>query len=409
MTVDISALDRSNILDIDIGSPETKKRMRALSAEWAQRPPFYVLRDGHVLVICCRHADALEVYRDTTRFHTEVPRTPGYEMFDKFMGVRVLAQMDGEAHARVRRLMAPAFSPKSIARLETGITRAVDGLLDAIKANGPEFDAMSSYASRLIAETLLTVMLRLTESEKTIFLRMHEVIPLVTYTKAGESYPEECVRAFADARALINEMIADRRRAPQEDFITDLVAARDNDDRLSDEELFDQIFTVCAGALSATTQSFGGTIYALYSHPEIVKVLQASPELIPQAIEESRRWQSGGYLTFPRFAQCDTEVGGTKIQKGMVVRVSNQAAHYDPLVYPDPLRFDIYRNAKNISFGSGPHLCIGQRLAKMATQIAVERILRVLPNARMKDVNMELSFGGSVGELRIQSLPMLVN
>jgi cytochrome P450 len=409
MAIDVSTLNPANIVDLDIGSQETKSRMREISAEWAQRPPIYILRDGHVLVICGRHADVLEVYRDTTRFSTEVPKQPGYEMFDKFMGVRVLAQMDGEAHGRIRRLMAPAFSPKSVARLEGGITKAVDGMLDDIASGPNEFEAMEKYGSRLIVESLLTVMLGLTADEKKVFLRMHEAIPLITYTQAGHKYPDECIQAFADARALINSMIAERRRTPREDFITELISARDNDDYLSDEELFDQIFTVCAGALSATTLSFGGTLYGLYSHPEVVRELQTNPALVSQAIEECQRWHSGGYLTFPRFAQCDTQVGGTEIRTGMIVRVSNMAAHYDPTVYPDPLRFDIGRTTRNVAFGSGPHLCVGQRMAKAAIRIAVERILVRLPDARLEDPEMKLRYGGSVGELRIQSLPMLVS
>jgi cytochrome P450 len=406
--IDALGIDRANILDLDIGSPETKKRLRALAVEWAQRPPFYVLRDGHVLVICGRHADVLEVYRDQARFSSVIPKGPGYEMFDKFMGVRVLAQMDGEPHARIRQLMAPAFSPKSIGRLEAGITDAVDRTLDDIESGGPEFDAMEQYGSRLIVESLLTVMLGLSPEEKAVFLRMHHVIPLITYTQAGHAYPDECIRAFADARILINSMIAERRTAPREDFITDLIQAHDNDDRLNDEELFDQVFTVCAGALSGTTLSFGSTLYSLYYHPETIGELRSKPALIPQAIEEAQRWHSGSYLSFPRFAQCDTEVGGTPIKKDMVVRVSVLAAHSDPTVYPDPSRFDIHRGAKNLAFGSGPHLCIGQRMAKLAMRIGVDRLINRFPEARLKDRDMELNYVGSVGELRIKSLPMIV-
>ena len=99
-------------------------------------------------------------------------------------------------------------------------------------------------------EALMTVMLKLSPERKKVFLEMHRVIPLVTYTEAGHSYPEECVKAFAEARRVINEMIAERRANPVQDLIGDLVAARDNNDRLSDEEMFDQIFTVTAGAFA---------------------------------------------------------------------------------------------------------------------------------------------------------------
>lgn len=403
----LEELDQRKVVHIDLGSRATKERMLALCAEWATREPFYVPRDGHIIVICSRFADAMEVYQDRDRFSNAVPKAPGFEMFDKFMGVRVLAQMDGAPHDRIRRLMAPAFSPKAINRLEGGISDAVDGLLDAIEEKGPAFDGMQDFAEHLVTEALLTKMLGLTDEQKQVFLEMHRVIPLITYTEAGHSYPEACVQAFANARDLINQMVAERHKAPREDLISELIAARDEGDKLSDDEMFDQIFTVTAGALSGTTLAAGGILYSLYRHPDALREIRENPALIPQAIAECQRWFVGGYMTFPRFATVDTEVGGTPIRKGMVVRVCPQAAHYDPEVYPDPLRFDLHRNPRNIAFGSGPHLCLGHHFAKLLLKVAVQRLIARFPQARLADPNMTLEFGGSVGELRIVSLPMV--
>lgn len=404
--IDLASLDQSKIKRIDLGSDETKENMRRMCAQWATEAPFYVPRDGHVIVICGRHADALEVYQDRERFMNAVPKEPGYEMFDKFMGVRVLAQMDGEPHDRVRRLMNIALAPKAVNQLETEVAARIDGLLDKIEAKGPGFDGMQDFAQHLITEALLGAMLQLDDEQKGTFLEMHRVIPLITYTEAGHSYPEECTRAFANARAMIDSMVAERRAQPREDFITQLIEARDSGDKLKDEEMFDQIFTLTAGALSGTTLSAGAVLYTLYSHPDAVAYVQQTPSEIPAVIAEAQRWHSGGYMTFPRFAQCDTEVGGTKILKGMVVRVCPQAAHLDPTVYPDPLKFDVMRNPRNIAFGSGPHLCLGHFFAKLVLRSAIERLTTRFPNAQLIDRNMKLSYGGSVGELKIKSLPM---
>jgi cytochrome P450 len=409
--IDASTLDQSKIVDIDLGSPETKKKMRELSAAWATGDPFYVLRDGFVFVLCCRHRDALEVYQDPECFSTAVPRRPGFEMFDKFMGVRVLTQMEGEAHARVRRLMNNALAPRSVARIEQAMIARFDALIDRIEERGPggRFDAMGDYGEHLVSEALLTVMLRLSPTQKEIFLDMHRVIPLITYTGSGHSYPQQCIDAFAAARVAINELIEERRANPGDDLISDLIAARDNDDRLNDEELFDQIFTLTAGALSGTTLGAGNVMYALYRHQDAIAEIQAQPELLPAAISECQRWHSGGYMTFPRFATRDTEVGGTKILKGMVVRVSPQAAHYDPVAFPDPLRFDIHRRPRDIAFGYGPHACLGHFLAKSILRNAVSRLLTRLPGARLENPDIALDYGGSVGELKIKSLPMLAS
>lgn len=408
-TMEVAGLDPAKVVEIDLGSQETKQRIRAMSAEWAKREPFYVPRDGHIFVICGRHRDCLEVYQDRTRFSTAVPKESGFEMFDKFMGIRVLAQMDGEPHDRVRRLMNNALAPRAINRLEGVISDAFDALLDRIEQKGPQFDGMADYGEHLIADALLTVMLKLTEEQKAVFLEMHRVIPLVTYTEAGHSYPEVCLHAFAEARRVINEIIVERRANPGDDLISDLIAAREGTDKLSDTEMFDQIFTLTAGALSGTTLGAGNMLYSLYVNPEAIPAIKRDPDLVDQVIAEAQRWHTGGYMTFPRFALCDTEVGGTAIRKGMVVRVSPQAAHLDPEVYPDPLKFDVYRNPRIIAFGSGPHACLGFFLAKLVLRLAVQRLIARFPDARLVDPEMELEYGGSVGELKIKSLPMLTH
>ena len=132
--------------------------------------------------------------------------------------------------------------------------------------------------------------------------------------------------------------------------------------------------------------------------------------LIPDAIEECLRLGSNGYFTFPRICTRDTEIGGTKILKGMVVRPSPLAPNYDPDQFPDPLRFDIHRKPKRIlSFGAGPHHCVGNILGRTTITTAIRRLLERFPKAHMIDPNFTPVYGGAVGELRLQSLPMRIH
>jgi cytochrome P450 len=403
----LSDLDRRNIVDIDLGGPEFKQNARAIMAEWAKRPPFYVFSHGPPQVICGRYADVQEVFGDPGRFSSELPRGPGFEQFDKFMGVQFITQMDGERHGRIRRLLLPAFSARSLARLEARIGEIVESMLDDIARGGEEFDAMADYGAHLVGNALLTAMLNLDARQKTTFLAFHDVLPKTTYTKPGEPFPAECVEAFERAGAIVEELIAAKRQRPGEDFISDLVLAREKGDRLTDRELFDQIFTICGAALSATSRAAGGTLHTLYSHPDQLAQLVDNPALIPDAIEECLRYASNGYFTFPRIATCDTEVGGTRILKGMVVRPSPQAANYDGAVFPDPMRFDIHRKPKRImAFGAGPHHCIGNILGRTTITIAITRLLARFPQARLADPAFVPSYGGAVGELRLQHLPL---
>jgi cytochrome P450 len=310
----LTDLDASNVVDLDLGSTEFKQNARRLMAEWARRPPFYVLSSGPPQVVCGRYAHVHEVFADTERFSSEMPKGPGFEQFDKFMGVQFITQMDGERHTRIRRLLMPAFSSR-LAQLEAHITEIIDGMLDKIERGGDDFDGMEDYGAQLVVGALLNAMVNLDERQKEIFLAFHEVLPLTTYTKPGQPFAPECVRAFDRAANLVHEIIAERRRQPGPDFISDLIMARDQGDKLTDHELFDQIFTICGAALSATSRAAGGALYSLYSHPDQLAELIAEPDLIPEAVEECLRIASNGYFTFPRMATRDTEVGGTKILK----------------------------------------------------------------------------------------------
>ena len=405
----LADLDRSKVIDVDLGSDEFKQHARAILAGWAKRPPFYVLSSGPPQVVCGRYADVHEVFSDTERFSSEVPRGPGFEQFDKFMGVQFITQMDGERHARIRRLLMPAFSSRSLSRLEARITEIIEGMLDKIESRGNDFDGMQDYGAQLVVGALLTAMANLDERQKGVFLAFHEVLPLTTYTKPGAPFAPECVHAFDRAAQLVREIISQRRADPREDFINDLITARDQGDKLSDRELFDQIFTICGAALSATSRAAGGALYTLYSHPDQLAELVREPSLIPAAVEECLRIASNGYFTFPRLATRDSEVGGTKILKGMVVRPSPQAANYDPDVFADPMRFDIHRHPKRImAFGAGPHHCIGNILGRTTITIAIRRMLARFPKAKLADPEFVPVYGGAVGELRLRQLPMRI-
>ncbi len=405
----LADLDRSKVIEIDLGNAEFKANAHRHMAEWARKPPFYVLGQGQPQVIVGRYADVHKVFSDTETFASEMPRGPGWEQFNKIMDAQFVTQMDGAQHARVRRLLMPAFSSRRIEQLKQSIARMVDEMLDRIEANGPEFDAMKDLGAHLVVDALLTAMVNMDERRKAVFVAFHDLIPGTTYVKPGETWAPELRQAFDRTMEEIKVIIEERRTAPREDFISDLVNARDAGDKLNDRELFDQIFGVCGASLSATSRAAGGALYLLYTHDDQRKQLIADPSLIPDALEECLRLGSNGYFTFPRIATKDTEVGGTRIFKGMVVRPSPLAPNYDPDVFPDPLRFDIHRKPKRIlSFGAGPHHCIGNILGRMAITVAITRLLGRFPKATIREPDFTPVYGGAVGELRLQSLPMRI-
>src|SRR5919107_1708592 len=256
----LAELDRSNVVDVDLGSDEFKANAHRHMAEWARRPPFYVLGSGPPQVVVGRYADVHKVFSDTETFASEMPRGPGWEQYNKIMDAQFVTQMDGEQHARVRRLLMPAFSSRRIEQLQESITGIVDGMLDRIDENGPEFDALADYGAHLVVDAGLTAMVAMDEERKAIFTAFHDLIPGTTYVKPGESWSPELRRAFDRTMEEVRVIIEERRVSPRPDFISDLVNARDAGDKLNDRELFDQIFGICGASLSATSRAAGGAL-----------------------------------------------------------------------------------------------------------------------------------------------------
>src|ERR1700728_2177386 len=263
-------LDRNNVVDVDLGSAEFKANAHRHMAEWARRSPFYVLGHGQPQVIVGRYVDVHKVFSDTETFRSEMPRGPGWEQFNKIMFAQFVTQMDGDQHARVRRLLIPAFSSRRIEQLQDSIARLVDGMLDRIEANGPAFDGMQDFGAHLVVDALLDAMVNMDQRRKAVFVAFHDVIPGTTYVKPGESWSPELRHAFDRTMEEITAIIEERRVSPRSDFISDLINARDQGDKLNDSELFDQIFGICGASLSATSRATGGALYLLYTHPEQV-------------------------------------------------------------------------------------------------------------------------------------------
>jgi cytochrome P450 len=398
--------DRDNAIELDLGGQDFKANARAHLLEWSKKRPFYIFNNGPPMVVAGRYSDVHEIFSDAERFASELPRGRGYEQYDKFMGVQFITQMDGEQHARLRRLLMPAFSARRMAQMEGRIADIIDGMLDAIERGPDDFDAMNDFAARLVVGALLTAMISLSPEQQQVAVDFQDVMPLTTTAKPGEPWPEVCQIAYKKMTDLVSEVIAERRKNPTEDFLGDIVMAHDQGDKLTDKELFDQIFGIF-GALATTPRSASGLMLELYTNRDQLDDLKAHPELVEDAVEEGLRIAGNGYFTFPRIATRDTEVGGTFIEKGMIVRPSIMSANYDADLFPDPMRFDIRRKPKRImTFGAGPHHCIGNLLGRLTLRLAIGKFIRRFPDARLADENFVPVYGGAVGELRMKSLPM---
>ncbi len=414
MTDVFETLDPAKFVDIDLQSDIVRQQFPDILADWATRPPFYILQNGDPQAVVSRFADMKEVVNGRGRFAATPPETStaGMRKFvpNKFMRVVPPTQMEGPPHARIRRLINPAFGEGAIRAFEPVIHKRLGEMIDRIEKNGPEFEAMGDLCAQLMPEVMLEAMFGFTPEERRIFVRMNHCLRLTKKLKPDEPFPAEYVAAFDEAEETINAIIADRRRNPRHnDIVSELIATSDDGDMLSDVELFELIFIFGAGAIESTASSFAAALMMLGRHPDQFDEIKADTSLIPQAIDECMRIHGPGFLLFTRYAQIDTELGGTFLPAGMPVYVSHQAAALDPKQFPDPLKFDIHRKPANVPvFGGGVHFCVGNRLAKAVMRIALTELVTRFPGLRLKDPQFQPNYVGSLSETQIETLPMLL-
>jgi pimeloyl-[acyl-carrier protein] synthase len=186
--------------------------------------------------------------------------------------------------------------------------------------------------------------------------------------------------------AYFRDLVAQRRAVPTDDLISDLIAARDGTDRLSEDELLATCALLFFAGHETTVNLIGNGMLALLRNPDQLQLLCTQPELIDNAVEELLRYDSPVQRTF-RLAAEDVQFGNQRIRAGEQVMVMLGAANRDPRRFADPDRLDLLRvdAAQHLSFGGGMHYCVGAPLARMEAQVALTTLLQRLPGLRLRD------------------------
>jgi cytochrome P450 len=191
------------------------------------------------------------------------------------------------------------------------------------------------------------------------------------------------VAASRELRGYFAEIIADRRRHTRDDLVSQLVSAEVDGRRLSDDEIYPFLLLLLPAGAETTYRSSSNLLFGLLSDPAQLDLVRADRGLVPQAIEESLRWETPA-LTVVRLATEDVELGGVSIPAGSFVAVSLGAANRDPDRYADPDAFDVMReNGQAISFGHGIHKCLGMHLARLEMRVLLNAVLDRLPGLRL--------------------------
>jgi cytochrome P450 len=349
-----------------------------------RRDPVHRCPDGSFFLT--RYDDVVAVYADhhtwssdkRVEFSPKFGASPLYEHHTTSVVFR-----DPPDHTRIRKLFAPAFTPRALAALEPRVVRFVDGLLDNAAARGG-MDLVDDFAAALPVQ-LIGDMLGVPQTERGPLRGWSLAILGALEPEPGRERLESGSRAVEEFKDYLRRLIADRRRRPSTDpgeILSALLAAEDAGDRLTELELLHQCIFLLNAGHETTTNLIANALVALLEHPDQLARLRAEPGSIGSAVEEFLRFQSPNQLGNRR-AVRDAVVGGVAMAEGTLVTLGIGAANRDPAQFADPDRLDIARTPnRHLAFITGIHACAGMWLARMEGRVAIGRLVARFSNLR---------------------------
>jgi cytochrome P450 len=341
-----------------------------------------------------KHADVTQVSKDPETFSSAAGHIYLWDLEPDALEVRrSLIETDGPAHARLRRIVSSAFTPRKVRDYEAYTREIAQELLDAAVARG-EFDWVEGLAAPLPINVIVSILgIPDEDAEMMIDLSNHLAegtsdIPLDP-NAYGNTTPLRLLPFNSPASHALFEygrrIGEERRRDPKDDLVSRLVHAEVDGDRLTDAEYtnFFQLMVFAGNETTRTAISQG--MLALMEHPDEFERIFREPELTDTAVEELIRWASP-VMYFRRTATRDTELRGVPIAEGDKVVMWYVSANYDEEVFEDPYRLDLGRMPNDqVSFGAGgPHYCLGAFLARLEIKVLLEEI-------RARNVRFELA------------------
>ncbi|WP_374709249.1 cytochrome P450 [Micromonospora sp. AKA38] len=346
-----------------------------------------VVQAGPVFYVVTGYAEADAILRDA-RFGVmdDALRDqfmPGWRESPAVLSIsRSMLRTNPPDHSRMRRLAAGAFTPRRIAAMRGVVEAQADALVDAMLAagrGGAPVDFMAAFAYPLPVG-VICALLGVPAADRPLFRRWATDL---TGVLEPEITPDELAvadRGAAELRAYFTDLVAARRRVPTDDLTTALVQAHDADgERLSGDELLANLIVLLVAGFETTTNLLGNGLVALLGHPAAAAALREHPEFAPGYVDELLRYDSPVQLT-SRMSTASSRHGGVDLPPESWIIVMLGAANRDPGRFPESARFDPWRpQVHPLSFGAGPHYCLGAALARLEAQVAFPLLLRRLP------------------------------
>jgi len=331
-----------------------------------------------------RHADILEASRQPELFSsargaTSIQTLP--REFNEFFGG--LINMDDPRHGAQRRIVSRGFTPRALARLEAGVRRRADRMIDRVIEQG-ECDFVSEIAAPLPLEIICDLM-GIPESQvEMVFQNTNRILGLgdPDFVSDDQDLLAAALRAGAELASLMKEMAEDRRRQPRADLTSALLDAELEGGALASEDLTSFFILLVVAGNETTRNAISHGMKALCDYPDERRRWQADFEgLAATAVEEIVRWASP-VIFMRRNLTRDVDLFGPPMKEGDKVVLWYASGNRDEAVFRDPHRFDLGRSPNpHVGFGGpGPHFCLGANLARREIRIVFERIFARLPD-----------------------------
>jgi cytochrome P450 len=350
--------------------------------DWVrENDPVHRAPDGNWVLV--RYADASFVLRDP-RFSNN-PSWLGPEAMAqgatspiRVAGSRVMMFLDPPDHTRLRSLVSKAFTPKVVEGLRPRIEALVDEALDAVAERG-EMDVLADLGYPL-PTIVICELLGVPVEDRELF---KDWSADASRLLDGHLPPDVETRGLAATMQLaqyFTDLVEKRKTSPRDDLLSAMIAAEEDGQRLTHEELLTTSTLLLLAGFETTMNLVGNGVLMLLQHPSELARLRADPALDRTAVEELLRFEGPVHVT-ARIATTDVEVGGQLVRKGEQAAVVLAAANRDPDQFPDPNRLDVGRaDNRHLAFAAGPHYCLGAALARIEARAAIATLVRRFPD-----------------------------
>ncbi len=350
-----------------------------------------LLLPGMNLAVFSRYDDCFDVLRHPDSASDRLKSTAAQRAIADGQPARPLGTpaflfLDPPDHTRLRKLTQKAFAPKVIKALEADIALLVDGLLDKVEEAG-HFDVITDLAYPLPVAVICRLLGVPLEDEpefsRASALLARSLDPFITFTGEIPDDMDERMQAGLWMRTYLHDLIDRRRADPGEDLMSRLIAAEEDGDQLTEEEIVATCNLLLIAGHETTVNLIANAVLAMLREPRHWATLGADPTHASAIIEETLRHDPPVQLV-SRVAAAELEINGVTVPRGDTAILLIAAAQRDPASFVDPDVFDPDRAVtRHLAFGHGPHFCLGAPLARLEAQLALTMVTSRFPDARL--------------------------